>query len=81
MEGFLVNWITAFPNFAAPLLLACMGLIICERAGVLNLGAEGLMVVGAMFSVMIIYNGGGILLGVCDCARWVKTRPQPIFRV
>ncbi len=64
MEGFLINWITTFPNFAAPLLLACMGLIICERAGVLNLGAEGLMVVGAMFSVMIIYSGGGILLGV-----------------
>lgn len=64
MIDFIINWIVTFPNFAAPLLLACLGLIICERAGVLNLGAEGLMAVGAMFSVVIIYNGHGILLGV-----------------
>lgn len=64
MVDFLVNWITTFPNFAAPLLLACIGLIYCERSGVLNLGAEGLMAVGAMFSVMILYNGGGIVLSI-----------------
>lgn len=64
MVDFLVNWVVTFPSFAAPLLLASLGLMICERSGVLNLGAEGLMAVGAMFSVMIIYNGHGIPLGI-----------------
>lgn len=64
MESFVVNWIATFPNFAAPLLLACLGLIICERAGVLNLGAEGLMTAGAMTSVMMIYQGWGIPMGI-----------------
>lgn len=64
MDGFLINWLATFPNFATPLLLASLGLIICERAGILNLGAEGLMSVGAMVSVMIVLNGGGVVLGL-----------------
>ena len=45
---FFVNWLAAIPAYAAPLLLACLGLIINERAGVLNLGAEGMMACGAL---------------------------------
>ena len=43
MIEFLINWLAATPSYAAPLLLACLGLIINERAGVLNLGIEGMM--------------------------------------
>ncbi len=52
---FFLNWISTIPNFAAPLLLASLGLIICERSGVINLGAEGLMGVGAMSAVMVSF--------------------------
>lgn len=45
---FLVNWLANVPSFAAPFALAALGLIICEKSGVLNLGAEGYMLVGAM---------------------------------
>ncbi|MEJ8574608.1 ABC transporter permease [Microbaculum marinum] len=45
---FLVNWLASMPVAAAPLLLAALGLIISERAGVLNLSAEGLMLAGAL---------------------------------
>jgi len=47
---FLVNWLASTPVTAAPLLLAALGLIVSERAGVLNLSAEGLMLAGALAS-------------------------------
>lgn len=45
---FLVNWIANAPVTAVPYALAALGLIIAERSGVLNLTAEGLMLVGAL---------------------------------
>jgi simple sugar transport system permease protein len=45
---FLVNWIANVPGFAVPFALAALGLIVCEKSGVLNLGAEGYLLVGAM---------------------------------
>lgn len=45
---FFVNWLANIPSFATPFALAALGLIICEKAGVLNLGAEGYMLIGAM---------------------------------
>lgn len=53
MIDFLINWLAATPSYAAPLLLACLGLIINERAGVLNLGAEGIMACGAMTGAIV----------------------------
>ena len=61
---FFLNWIATTPNFAAPLLLASLGLIICERAGVINLGAEGLMAGGAMIGVIISFETGNPWLGL-----------------
>lgn len=48
MFDFLVNWIANVPAFAAPFALAALGLIVTEKAGVLSLGAEGFMLMGAM---------------------------------
>lgn len=45
---FVVNWLANAPGFAVPFALAALGLIVCEKSGVLNLGAEGYMLVGAM---------------------------------
>ncbi|MCB8879918.1 ABC transporter permease [Acidisoma cellulosilytica] len=67
MNGFLGDWIGAIPVFAAPYLLATTGLIINERAGVMNLGAEGIMSMGAVAAVIAMLSGLGlpaaILLG------------------
>ena len=46
----LTAWISAIPTFAAPFLLATIGLIINERAGVMNLGVEGIMAVSAVIA-------------------------------
>lgn len=44
-------------RIASPLILATMGELICERAGVLNLGIEGIMVIGAFTGWMAVYQG------------------------
>jgi general nucleoside transport system permease protein len=52
------SWVGNIPDLAVPFTLAALGLIITERSGVLALGAEGLMLVGALFGV-----GGYLLFG------------------
>ncbi|CAN7611509.1 ABC transporter permease [Pararhizobium sp. LjRoot255] len=48
---------------ATPFLLAALGELVVERAGVLNLGVEGLMAFGAVLAFIIVYHGGGHLMG------------------
>ncbi|MDX8541117.1 MULTISPECIES: ABC transporter permease [Mesorhizobium] len=48
---------------ATPFLLAALGELVAERAGVLNLGVEGLMALGAVIAFIVVYQGGGHLLG------------------
>jgi general nucleoside transport system permease protein len=55
---FLVNWIASTPAFAVPFALAALGLIITEKSGVLSLGAEGFMLVGAMAGVGAAFGLG-----------------------
>ena len=59
MLEFLVNWMTNVPVTAAPYALAALGLIVSERSGVLNLTAEGLMLVGALAGVATCLTLGG----------------------
>ncbi len=47
----VVNWLANTPDFAVPYALAALGLILTERAGVLSLGAEGFMLVGALAGI------------------------------
>jgi simple sugar transport system permease protein len=45
-----------------------MGELICERAGVLNLGIEGIMTVGAFAGWFTVYSGGDLWTGVLIAA-------------
>ena len=51
-------------RIVSPLILATLGELICERAGVLNLGIEGIMTMGAMCGWMWVYQGGDLWTGV-----------------
>jgi simple sugar transport system permease protein len=51
-------------RIASPLIFATLGELICERAGVLNLGIEGIMVIGAFSGWMTVYQGGDLWAGV-----------------
>jgi len=50
-------------NAGTPLLLAALGLLINERSGVLNLGAEGMMLVAAAIGFMVGYQTQSPMLG------------------
>ena len=47
----IAHWLGSVPDFAVPFALAALGLILIERSGVLALGAEGLMLVGALAGI------------------------------
>ncbi|WP_419659796.1 putative ABC transporter, permease protein [Desulfosarcina variabilis str. Montpellier] len=48
-----------------PLLLGTVGEIICERSGILNLGVEGVMAVGAVSAFIVTHHTGNPWLGLC----------------
>jgi ABC-type uncharacterized transport system permease subunit len=60
----VANWLANSPDFAVPYALAALGLIFTERSGVLSLGAEGLMLVGALVGVgaQIAWDISGVSL-------------------
>ena len=64
MSEFILNWLINTPVFAVPLLLASLGLIVTARAGILNLGVEGLMASSALFGVIVMQNGGTLIFAV-----------------
>ena len=47
-----------------PLLFATIGEIFSERAGVMNLGIEGMMLIGAMGGFAVWFNTGSVLFGL-----------------
>jgi ABC-type uncharacterized transport system permease subunit len=58
-ESILITIITA----STPLLLASIGELVTERAGVLNLGVEGMMVMGAVVAFAVAQMSGSPYIG------------------
>ncbi len=53
---------------ATPILLAAIGELVVERAGVLNLGVEGMMITGAICGFIIAHHTGSPYLGFIGAA-------------
>lgn len=64
LEAILLTVITA----ATPLVLAAIGELVVERSGVLNLGVEGMMIVGAVTGFAAANATGSPLVGVLAAA-------------
>ena len=55
-------------RIATPLILGTLGVLLCERAGVLNLGIEGIMVAGALTGWLAVFLGASLWGGVMVAA-------------
>lgn len=56
-------WLAAAVRLAVPVALAALGELVSERAGVLNIGLEGMMLAGAFFSFWAAKETGNLLVG------------------
>src|SRR4249920_1795014 len=63
VQIFQVSFFAAIIRIATPLILATLGELINERSGVLNLGIEGIMLLGAMVGFTTTYFTGELWLG------------------
>jgi ABC-type uncharacterized transport system permease subunit len=59
-----IGFFAALIRIATPLLLATLGELYSERSGVLNLGIEGIMLLGAMVGFSAAYFSGNLWVGV-----------------
>lgn len=60
----LTNVLAATVVAGTPLLLVALGELICERSGVLNLGQEGMMLMGAVAGFVAALTSGSLVVGV-----------------
>lgn len=88
--AFFIGWLAAAIRLAGPVLLAALGEIYAERAGVLNIGLEGTILLGALSSYLAAaYTGstllgffaggaGGLLIGVLLAALYLRAHASQI---
>lgn len=62
--AFVVTWLSGSVGLAGPLLLAALGEIFAERAGVVNVGIEGTILLGALASFLTAYASGSAWAGL-----------------
>jgi ABC-type uncharacterized transport system permease subunit len=60
----VVGWLAASVRLAIPILFAALGELFTERAGILNLGLEGIMLMGALSSFLVAFITGSLWLGL-----------------
>jgi simple sugar transport system permease protein len=66
--AFISGLMGATMRMATPIIFAALGEILTERAGVLNLGIEGIMLMGAMTGFLFTFSTGSIWFGVFAAA-------------
>ncbi len=66
--AFVSGLIGAMMRMATPIIFATLGEILAERSGVLNLGIEGIMLMGAMTGFLVSISTGSLWLGVFTAA-------------
>ncbi len=71
MDLSAINWLLLLASLmvaATPILLAAIGELVVERAGVLNLGVEGMMITGAIVGFIVAVNTGSPVAGFIGAA-------------
>ena len=63
-ETLIISILAASITAGTPILFAALGELIAERSGIMNLGVDGMMLVGAVTGFMITVNTGNPWFGV-----------------
>jgi simple sugar transport system permease protein len=63
MEPFDASWLIAAVGLTTPILLAAMGELVAERAGIFNIGLEGMMLTGAFCGFIAEWKSGSVWIG------------------
>ena len=63
-ESWVISTISRTLAYGTPLLLATLGEIYAERSGILNLGVEGMMIIGALTGFAVASQTGNPWIGV-----------------
>ena len=53
---------------ATPILIAGLGELIVEKSGVMNIGIDGMMLLGALAALVVVQHTGSYLLGALAAA-------------
>ncbi len=61
--AFIIGFLAAMLRMASPILITALGEMVTERAGIMNLGIEGIMIVGAFTGFSVAFLTGNIWLG------------------
>ncbi len=64
MEDVVISVLHRTMVAGTPLLLGTVGEVICERSGIINLGVEGVMSVGAVVAFIVTYTTGNPWFGL-----------------
>ena len=65
IEAIIIGVLASGIRLSTPILFAALGESIAERSGVLNLGIEGMMLIGAFAGFMGTYlTGGNYVVGI-----------------
>jgi simple sugar transport system permease protein len=60
----ICNFIAADIRTAMPIMIAALGLLFSERAGVVNIGAEGILLLGSLAGVVGSWYSGSVWIGL-----------------
>jgi general nucleoside transport system permease protein len=63
-QAIVVSFVLSVMTASTPLLLAATGELVTEKSGVLNLGVEGMMLVGAIVGFATTVHSGSLALGI-----------------
>ncbi len=64
----VLSFIVTVVGASTPILIAALGELVVEKSGVLNLGVEGMMLVGAVTGFAVVYSTGSPWLGLLAAA-------------
>ncbi|ODT49673.1 ABC transporter permease [Devosia sp. 63-57] len=74
----LIPIIITLIGAATPILIAALGELVVEKSGVLNLGVEGMMLIGAVVAFAVTYHTGNPWLAIL-CAAIAASAASMIF--